>query len=176
MYRRHRKIVKVESTGFRSELLNSVLHCYSNITSIEKMPKEYFTLKDLMTPKVSKPFFNFISVIRFDKKLINEINSTMKNLKEFVTFVCSNHESFALNCGKGYLPYHRSDITTMVTSQPPKNQNEQELIKSISKKNLNTMYIPKSMEDVIRFKYTRPEVAKSLSNNTVTNILISDKP
>jgi acetone carboxylase gamma subunit len=161
-----------------NEGFNSVLHCYSNITKREKMPRDLITVKKLMaTSKSQDDFFNFISVIKFDKKLIDEINSTMGRLKEFIDFVCSNHESFALNCGKGYVPYHRRDNTiTMITSGPADNPEEQELINSIAKKNLATMYVPEKIEDVIKFSYINPEVIRSLQNNTVTNILISGGP
>jgi hypothetical protein len=154
---------------------NSVLNCYSRIYKEDKMPKGTIQLSTISSnPPLQYPYFNFISVISFNTKLIEEINSILSILKELISFICTNHQSYALNCGKGYLPYKKTDNKfTLITSRELRNENEQQIFKSIWDKNFPKMYIPE-VENVVNMTYTNPQIAQSLTKDTITNILIPE--
>ena len=122
---------------------DSILQCFGRRIKEPKHPNviriPYFKL----APEIAHDFFDFISIVKFGKQLIDEINATISNLKEIISFICTNHKSFALNCGKGYLPYtQRNGRVYMLTSMASPTENEQKIIESIASKNLKQMYIP----------------------------------
>jgi hypothetical protein len=153
---------------------NSVLQCYSRIQKENKIPREFLTSTLLnSTQPINYKYFNFLSIIKFDKKLFDEINFVIGTLKKVVSFVCANHEAYALNGGKGYLPHQiRDGKKYMLTSRNYENQNEKKIIKNIADKNLSNTYTPKC-ENVIKINYTNPQIVQSLMNKTITNIMIS---
>lgn len=153
---------------------NSILQCYTRIDK-HKVPREHLTSHLLSsTPPISYKFFNFLSVIKFDKKLTDEISSTISILRELLSFICTNHQSYALNCGKAYLPYRRRDDRIyMLTSKRYENEKDEKMVKNIADKNLNSMYVPKQLESIVKINYNNPQIIESLNSNTITNILLS---
>jgi hypothetical protein len=136
------------------------------------MPKGYLVSSVFSsTPPMQYKYFNFLSVISFNRKLIDEINSTISDLKNLISFICTNHESYALNCGKGYLPYNKKD-GKYLNLRKPETENEEKVVKSIADKNLPKMYVPQ-LENIVNIKYTNPQIIQSLTSNTITNILVS---
>jgi hypothetical protein len=122
---------------------------------------------------ISHKFFDFMTVIKFERKLIDEINSAITDLKTLVSFICTNHMTYSLNCGKRYLPCSTTKGKTyMLSSKRIKKENEKKIIKSIADKNLGGMYLPQ-VELIIQNIYTNPKIIQSLGKDTVTNILIS---
>jgi hypothetical protein len=72
---------------------NSVLNCYGRINRRHKMPKETIVSSTFSSnPTMQYKYYNFISVINFNTKLIEEINSTLSRLNDLISFVCTNHE------------------------------------------------------------------------------------
>ena len=155
-------------TGFDG----SILQCLGRISNEDKRPKGSIVTSINTTPAMTYKFFDYISIVKFDKKLIDEINSTISDLKNLVSFICTNHESYALNSGKGYLPYSLTNGKRyMLTSREAETENEKNIIKSIADKNLGAMYLPR-VEHIIKNIYTNPKIIESLGKDTVTNILI----
>ena len=151
---------------------DSILQCFGRRVKERKQPNVIRISHFKLAPEIVHDFFDFISIVKFGKPLIDEINATISNLKEIISFICTNHKSFALNCGKGYLPYRqRNGRVYMLTSTASPTESEQKIIESITSKNLKQMYIPK-VEFSINNEHSNPELIEALAKNTVTNILI----
>ena len=84
-----------------------------------------------------------------------------------ISFICTNHASYGLNCGKGYLPYNQRDNKIfLLTSKKPETENEEKIFKSIADKVLPKMYLPSRLESVFDTRFTKPQIIQSLINNT----------
>ena len=74
---------------------NSFLQCYGRVGKQDKIPKGYFISSIVgSTPQIRLKYFNFISVISFRKKLFEEINSAISDLKTLISFICTNHRTY----------------------------------------------------------------------------------
>jgi hypothetical protein len=154
---------------------NSVLSCYSRINKKHTMPKETIASSTFSSsPPMQYRYFNFISIINFSTNLVEEINSILSRLNELISFVCKNHELYALNCGKVYLPCNkRENKLIMMNLRKPQlyTENDQKILKNIAEKNLPKIYFP-SLETIFNIRYTNPKVIQSITDNSITNILI----
>ena len=161
------------STPEKIDFDGSLLQCFGRIRNEDKRPKASITLSSFSTsPSVNYKFFDFVSILKFDKKLIDEINSTLSDLKELVSFITTNHLAYALNCGKGYLPYSKRDGKRyMLTSRKAQIQKEKSIIKSIAMKNLDKFYLPR-VEHIVTNNYNNPKIAESLDKERITNVII----
>ena len=154
---------------------NSVLNCFSRINNKDKIPKEHFVLSSFSSnPSMQYRYFNIISVLSFNTNLIAEIRSILSDLNELISFICTNHQSYALNCGKAYLPCSRRDNKlSLLTSRIPETENERQISQSIADKNFPMMYLPLP-ESIFNIQYTNQQIIESLTRNTITNIVIPE--
>lgn len=128
------------------------------------------------TPPIRWKYFNFVSVISFRKKLFEEINSVVSELNSLISFISANHAAYGSNCGKGYLPYSQKEHkTSLLISRKPETENEEKILKSIADKVLPKMYLPSRIQSVFNTRFTNPQIVQSLINDTITNILISER-
>jgi len=79
--------------------------------SVNDMPKGSIlcNIEDILVPG----WFNAVSHLNFDENLIKEIFTIIEGV-EVVSYVCSNHKTFALNCGQGYLPFRRINDSQII--------------------------------------------------------------
>ena len=93
-----------------------------------------------------------------------------------ISFIRTNHAAYGSNCGKGYLPYsQKENKISLLISRKPETENEEKIFKSIADKNLPNMYLPSRIESIFNTRFTNPQIVQSLINNTITNILISER-
>jgi hypothetical protein len=150
----------------------SILQCFGRISKEDKRPRSHITPSSFDTTPSTYRFFNLISVVKFDKGLIEEINQTLSTLKSLISIICSNHVSYALNCGKRYLPHSRRDGKDyMLTFREAHTEDEREIVRNIAQKNLGQMYRP-NVKSIIQNIYNNPKIIESLEKETVTNIII----
>jgi hypothetical protein len=150
----------------------SVLQCFGRISKEDKRPKASVILSSFgTTPAMNYKFFDFVSIIKFDKNLIDEINSMISDLKGLASFITSNHQTYALNRGKAYLPNsQRNGKRHLLTSREIQTEDEENIVRSIGEKNLEAMYLPK-VNHIINNVYNS-KIIESMSNESVTNIRI----
>jgi hypothetical protein len=136
------------------------------------MPKSYipYDTDDILV----QGWFNALSHLNFGQKLMDEIFTIIKYVEEIVFYVCSNHKTFAINCGERYLPFgwtgDKQISLALLVSLPALTDKQTVLLKSITDKIFPEMNTQRD-ETYEDFTYKKAHLAKAIQNNTVTNIL-----
>ena len=136
------------------------------------MPKGYipYDTGDILAPG----WFNAVSHLNFGQKLMKEIFTIIVSLEGIVSYVCSNHRTFAINCGERYLPFSwisdKQISLTLLVPSPALTDKQTMLLKSITDKIFPEMNTQRDelFED---FTYKKAHLTEAIQNNTVTNIL-----
>jgi len=118
-------------------------------------------------------FFNTMTCVKFNNKLIAKIAKVRSVLDEIVPFICDNHMNYAQNCGESYLPYfHDQENNKIGLIFSNSNSADNDVIKirrEITQKIIPLMNI-KYIELTTISEFNKPEIVNSLRNNIVTNI------
>jgi hypothetical protein len=135
------------------------------------MPKGYVVGRS-SDPSLSK-WFNVQSIIKFDNNLINEIENIMLDLENVIAYITKNHITYAMNCGKEYLPFHeiRNDEYSLWFYFDVSSLSEQDnlIIQSITNKISEVMNIDKTTLNMLKL-LNDDKIAESVTNNWITNI------
>lgn len=160
-----------QSEGSNNSFFNSSLYGFTRIDD-SKTSNDFVKSKITSSePPIKIKFFNVISYIKFDKKLIDNIQKIIITLKEIIMLVCNNHLLFAVNRGNGFLLFsERDNQRSMVTSQEYKGEKEIKIIASIAKKNLLKFYSPKTFTTT-NLQFDNDEINSNLNENSICNIL-----
>ena len=72
---------------------------------VNDLPKNYipYDTDDILAPG----WFNAISHLNFGQNLMDEIFIILDAVQKVLSYACSNHKTFAINCGESYLPFVR---------------------------------------------------------------------
>jgi hypothetical protein len=150
-------------------LENSLLIAYDRKTDLQ-MPENYII--GYSNDGSIDGWYNVETIIKFGSHLLEEINDTMEDLKEVISYVTKNHITYALNCGEGYVPYFESKkdvfspwLFAEETLSPP----EKTMFESIMYKIMENMNMSPSRLNIL--KVIDNTIIESISNNSITNIL-----
>jgi hypothetical protein len=114
-------IVEKNNTNF--ELDKSLLICYDRKTK-DKIPQNHINLK----PNNDINYFNILSYMLFDENLTKKIENILSDLNTIIDYICSNHLTYAMNCGDIYLPHTKKDNKTIVNFLDLEFENEEDRI------------------------------------------------
>jgi len=116
-------------------------------------------------------FFNTMTCVKFNNKLIGRITRLSSILAEIVPYLCDNHMTYAQNCGESYLPYFNYDgkIGIYFSNTNPTDEDSIKVRTEITKKIIPIMNVKNIDLNTVN-SFNQPEMVNSLENNNVTNI------
>ena len=159
----------VEKNNTKFEFDKSLLICYDRKNK-DTIPKNHIDLK----PNIHINYFNVLSYILFDKNLTNKIENVLLDLHTIIDYICSNHLTYAMNCGEIYLPHTKKDNKTIVNFLDLACESEEEktifnnLCNKIVKK-MNTEYPPLNLP----FQGIQ-DINEKLDKDNVVNIFLDN--
>jgi hypothetical protein len=157
----------LESVNFHDSLLG----CLDRKVRRD-MPKRHY-ISDVRTKTAQ--YFNAVSYVKFNDKLLNEIQVTISRLKEIIPFICSNHMTYAKNCGESYLPYVVEDgkVGLKMPNRKGISDNENEICRRIINTIIPIMNISEG-NHLILGEIVESKIKESMLNDAVTNIWIKN--
>jgi hypothetical protein len=157
----------LESVNFHESLLGCL-----DRKARSDMPKRHY-ISDARTNTAQ--YFNAVSYVKFNDKLLNEIQTTISRLKEIIPFICSNHMAYAKNCGESYLPYVIEDgkVGLKFPNRNTISDKDNEICSSIVNTIVPIMNISEGNHLTLG-EVSESNIKKSMLNDPVTNIWIKN--
>ena len=137
------------------------------------MPAKTFFLKQNKNIKIPTKWFHTQSFMKFNQKLLNEINILTKDVKLYSVYIQRNHLLYAKNYGLDYLPYADSPNIKSHGFFPgkKKSKKEEKVIKKLILSVVPNMNdLKKGVQYDLRAGPKR--FLKSLKNDMVTNLFV----
>jgi hypothetical protein len=121
--------------------------------------------------------FNAISHVNLSQKLIEEIFTIVSIAEQLVSYVCANHQIYAINCGQSYLPFAWIDGKLTLTFLLPESalSGNERVLESDANTIVQEMNV-QNVETHENFAYKNASFVEAIQNNTVTNIFERSKP
>ena len=151
----------------------SMVQAIDNIEEY-KMPPGYIRHAPGNQNNLTRGYFNAFSVVAFRKELLDLVGDIKSLLKQIISFICDSHLTYAANCGQTYLHFSIKDkqIGPRYFSDELSTEDSARLMK-IFKKVVPNMNIDLGQLKTV-YKFSSSEIAKSIQDNLVTNIWLSN--
>jgi hypothetical protein len=140
--------------------------------SVNDLPKGYipYDTDDVLAPG----WFNAISHLNFGQNLLNEIFIILDAVQKILSYVCSNHKTFAINCGESYLPFLRINDNQIIPAFFGDFTDKRAILEPIAAKVFPEMNA-QSDELYEDFTYKKGHLVEAIRNNTITNAVQRSK-
>lgn len=163
----------LQSVPNQPSFTKSMVQAIDNIDK-NKMPPGYIHHHVPKPDNTINEYYKAFAVLVFRRELLDVIASTKNLLKEIISYICDSHLTYAANCGQTYLHFSIKDgrMGPRYFSKEL-NAGESARLMNIFKKvapNMNTDL--GQLKTIYEFKSS--EISKSIQNNIVTNIWISN--
>lgn len=163
--------------GLKDGNTNSLAFEKSSLIALDRkgvndLPKNYipYNTDDVLAPG----WFNAISHLNFGQNLIDEIFIILDAVQKILSYVCSNHKTFAINCGESYLPFLRINDNQIMPAFFGDFTDKRAILESIAAKVFPEMNA-QSDELYEDFTYKKGHLVKAIRNNTITNAVQRSK-